>query len=784
MSTELKAISLTVSPDVSLTVLGFRLDEALGSTYELTVQLETPQADFEPVLLLGTSVTLAFERGSVAREVHGIVARTTEGDRPDDRGQRFELVVMPALKALDQRKNSRIFQEMSIPEILGAVLEGGLQPWGRCIDPLPPAAVATVQEYVVQYQETDLAFVERLMQEHGIGYYFDHAWSVPEGQEAPVGADVEVLVLFSTMDRQVGLASVGNEDGTLPVSQRGSADALANDCATRFRLHSAVVPTSAKTRVFSWLAPTAPITAATRDPSKVPGLERPVDGAVVTPEREMYEHEEPSVAYGYRSANAAGAATGTTDGQPVTDQTVLRRELHRRDALVGTGASTAITMRPFVTVDLTGNPMPDLDGEYYVTRVVHEWAAKSKGRDTRLYANHFEVLPVGVVWRPRRTRPKPRIFGLQTALVVGPAGDEIHTDEAGRIKVQFHWDRDAAGDETCSCFLRVLQSWAGPGWGTLFLPRIGMEVAVTFVDGDPDRPCVTGCFYNGDNTPPYPLPDDKTKSTIKTNSHGADGYNELRFEDQGGSEQVYLRAQRNFDEEVLVDHTTSVGGNETNSVTGDQSTTVEGNRSIAVTGDFDETVSGTETRNVTGDVTESFSANEMRTIGADQTETVTGDVTRTIGGDVHRNIAGSTSDMVMGSIAETVSGSQTTTVAGGITLSTPGTLDVTASGGFNVTAPGGINLVDASYWSVSSTAGTLAGQQSNIIGQQLNATAIKNDFNAILTTYNKLSLMAAEFDFSVVGVTGQATGVDVAEKKVTIESGGVSYEVVGTKIIN
>src|SRR5690606_20946379 len=180
----------------------------------------------------------------------------------------------------------------------------------------------------------------------------------------------------------------------------------------------------------------------------------------------------------------------------------------------------------------------------------------------------MDVIRAKTPYRPPAPR-RPVVPGPETATVVGPPGEEIHTDRHGRVKVQFHWDRQGQRNEHSSAWIRVTQGWAGTGWGFMFIPRIGMEVVVSFLGGDPDRPIVTGCVYNGANTPPYPLPDEKTKSTIKTKSSvGDDGSNELRFEDKAGSEEVYIHAQRDFNEVVKHNHSTSVKANQSNSVGG------------------------------------------------------------------------------------------------------------------------------------------------------------------------------------------------------------------------
>jgi type VI secretion system secreted protein VgrG len=186
------------------------------------------------------------------------------------------------------------------------------------------------------------------------------------------------------------------------------------------------------------------------------------------------------------------------------------------------------------------------------------------------------------------------VFGLQTATVTGPQGEEIHTDVHGRVKVLFHWDRLSAHDDSSSCWVRVAQMWAGPGWGTWFLPRIGMEVVVDFLDGNPDRPLVVGCVYNGRNGTPYPLPDEKTKSTIKTNSSvGGEGFNEIRFEDAKGAEEIFIHAQRDQNERVLNNRTRLVKGNEWVNVEGNKKVQIDGS---PVHGDPQGIVQGRETR--------------------------------------------------------------------------------------------------------------------------------------------------------------------------------------------
>ena len=201
------------------------------------------------------------------------------------------------------------------------------------------------------------------------------------------------------------------------------------------------------------------------------------------------------------------------------------------------------------------------------------------------YTNNFACIPLETQYRPRRTTPKPVIHGAQTAIVVGPPGEEIYTNEHGQVKVQFHWDREGNKDDKSSCLIRVSQLWAGANWGAMYIPRIDQEVVVDFLEGDPDRPIITGRVYHGINKPPYTLPDEKTKSTIKSDSTpGGGGFNEFRFEDKKGDEEVFLHAEKNNTIEVKADEDHTIGGNHTITIDKDDSKTVKGKQEVTGNG--------------------------------------------------------------------------------------------------------------------------------------------------------------------------------------------------------
>ncbi|NVB42449.1 type VI secretion system tip protein VgrG [Pseudenhygromyxa sp. WMMC2535] len=732
-----------------------------------TIKLHSQDLMAEPSLMLGTSATVVIERAGAIHEFSGIIERVEDGV-----GTGHELVatvtMVPALVALRHRKNSRIFQEMTIPEILEQVLGEGLGAYERAVDLGYLSGKYSTQEYTVQYQETDFDFVHRLMEEHGIGYHFIDS----DGKE--------VMTLHDSDAVYVDLLSLGNSDGMLPLVSRGDDAGLTEDLR-EFRRMSKLRSTVVRTKVFNWLSPSAGYDGESVEAAEL----ETANGASLEPEREEYIHDEPSGLSSYRSAGL--------EPDDVDHDLAIRRAVHQRDAIRCAGASTAIAMAPGARFELLDHPQPDMADQYVVVAVEHRYGSHSLGVDG--YSNIIECIPSEVEWRPERRRRRPRMPSLQTATVVGPAGEEIHTDEHGRIKVQFHWDREGQNDENSSCFVRVVQPWAGNGWGFVFLPRIGMEVAVNFIEGDPDRPMVMGCVYNGDNVPPYGLPGDKTKSTVKSNSSpGGGGFNELRFEDASGSEEIFIHAQKDFNETVLNDHNTTVGNNQTNNVDVDQTQTVHGNqsetvdgnqdmsvggnRSVVVSGDFSEEVSGSESRTVTGNVSEDFAANETRTVAGNHAETVTGNVDQTVSGNVSQTISGNLTDTVSGSMSETITGGITTTTpanlavtaAGGINMTTTGSFLVNAAGGFTVLAPGGTKTVDQDFWS-------FGGGQGAIFGFAIGYTGAKAEYTGVAMGMTGIKL-------EVTGFSNGQTGVIVKDRGLEFENAGLAAYVAAAKVYN
>lgn len=737
-------------------VEGLRALERLGEPYELTVALRTDDLAAEPAALLGQPAHVVIERDALHQELCGIVERVEEGDARDH-ALHVTLTLVPALAALRHRRTSRIFQDASIPEILAQVLGEGLGPYGRRVDAAGLRADYPPQEHTVQYRETDFDFVHRLMEEHGISYRFTS------------DGGAEIMVLGDGPTPSGELRSAGNAEGVLPMRQR-EGDAGLHEDVQGFERVSQLRPTVARTAVFDWHVP-RPLQDG-QDPSAA-ALGSP-NGAQLGPEREDYDHDEPATLHGFRTA--------PLDFAQVQRQLELRRALHQRDAVRCRGRSTATQMTPGLAFELLEHPQEDLGGRYVLVAVEHLYGTFAGSSAQSAYHNRFECIPAAVQWRPARLHPRPRIPGMQTATVVGPAGEEVFTDAHGRIKIQLHWDRAGAYDAGSSCFVRVVQPWAGNGWGTLFLPRVGMEVAVTFVDGDPDRPIVTGCLYNGTHAPPYGLPGERSRSGIKSESSpGGGGSNELRFDDAAGAEEVYLHAQKDLNEAVgndhaltvgnnqvltvAVDQTQTIGGNQVESVSGNQALTVQASREVTVLANQTTTVQGSATHTVTGAVTQTVSGGLTQTLDAGVQQTITGGMTTTVTGGLTSTVNGATTLAHNGTVTSNVTGSYNLTAVAGV--------NITAPAGMTVAAPGGVTMVDPANTT------EVHGFFDSTTGVEKSATGFSFGLKGVDISIVGLSLGLTGVSVSATGLSVSATAVEVANEPLSLKQAGVKLRNAG-----
>lgn len=653
-------------PGAPWQVRSARIVEALDTPFSMELEAalpETPTSMPEVSVLLGRNCVLTLERGGRRRRVCGLVRRVREGDN-DDQHVWTHLDVVPALWMLGLGRNSRIFEERTVPEIVETVLAGALRTYGRGVR-LELSRIYPRREYCVQYQESDLEFVHRLLEEEGIAYSFDH-----EG-------DVEMLVLHDSNAAFRVLPAAADVGGVVPYEPH-DLEVVDVEPVTSFQIVRRVAVRGVVLRDYDWTVPSRRIEVELREGEDHPDLfERLRDDVLLPGAQAGLEVAAAAIggAVGVDVAGLAGLAAPDETPEPCESyehglarsltvwsyqrpleryvahdgdgQKHIRLEAHRRRATVGEGVGRVIGFGPGLAFHLSGHPSIALDDDYRVTRVEHRCDARNESGDT--YHNRFECLQADVAYRPERRTPKPFVASIQTATVVGPPGEEIHTDEHGRIRVRFHWDRRRAFGAHGTCWVRVQQTWSGPGWGSVFLPRIGMEVVVTFLDGDPDRPLVTGCVYNGDNRHPYALPAEKSKSTIKSRTTpGGDGYNELRFEDHAGSEEIWIHAQKDWNSVVLHDLTQRVDNDRSRVVGHDESVTVGHDQSVHVAHDGSRTIDNDETVGVGRDRSvavardSSSRTGRNRSLGVEGSyrASVTGNETRDVGGNLAQRVAG------------------------------------------------------------------------------------------------------------------------------------------------
>lgn len=555
--------TLTLPGVDDIAVIDFTHREALSQPFELVLNLASRDGSLDAAELLDREASLTiWQDGEPLRRVHGIVSEFGRGDR-GHRRTFYSLVLRPALWRLSLRHNSRIFQKVDPLTIINTLCdERGITDVAFAVTRELPE-----REYCVQYRETDLAFIERLAAEEGLFYFH-------EFEDSDGGAH---RLVFSD-DPQV-LTNLGER--TYHSRAGGTAPAR-------------------HVRKLSHTARVAAATATLKDYSfKNPAY------------AQLHEHLGRDVeAHGqqtdYEHFDYPGRYKQDASGEPFTR---IRMEQLRRGAITASAESDLPELAPGVRFRLSDHDTESLNRDWQVVEVRHtgeqpqaleeDGMTHSDASGMTRYVNQVTLMPGDAPWRAT-PNPKPRVDGPQVAFVVGPEGEEIHCDEHGRVKVQFPWDRYAEPNDTASCWVRVAQGWAGGGYGSIAIPRIGHEVIVSFLEGDPDQPLVTGRTYHAVNTAPYPLPEHKTRTAIKTQTHKGEGFNELCFEDLAGEEFIYMHAQKNMELHVLnsrqkrveFDDTATIGNNSNLAVAKDRVETIDGNRDITVHTNHTEQIDG------------------------------------------------------------------------------------------------------------------------------------------------------------------------------------------------
>lgn len=505
------------SPD-KLIVDKVHMIERLSTLFEMTVEAHSKENAITFKKLVGKPASLKLTyKDDVERDFAGVVGEVRQGITDDETGfTHYTFKIYPTFWIATFNQDYKIYQNKSASDIIEEVLgENGVDMFTNKGAPKGKA----VRKYCVRYGESAYDFCARLMAEEGIFYYFT------------MSDDGDMLQLS------------GGVSNLTPI--KGSVELKFMPANTSTPWGNTIQELYLEERV-------------------VPKKSALADYDFVSPDNKLHPKTTGEGAGGevYRyPGRFFNLSTGEDLNTLQIEQLEWAKQLSR-------GRSTAPAMRAGGQFMVTSHPREDANGNYNLYEVEH--FIDIRPESTSPYYNRFVCIPDGIEFRPYPIA-KPRIHSNQIAIVTGPSGEEIHTDEHGRIKVQFYWDQYGEGDDKSSCWIRVAQLWAGSGWGFVFIPRIGMEVVVSFLEGDPDRPLVVGCVYNGNNKPPYALPDEKTKSTIHTNSSkdASDQFNEIRFEDKKDSEQLYVRAQKDYDREVMKGNRTLIihEGDDTKTIT-------------------------------------------------------------------------------------------------------------------------------------------------------------------------------------------------------------------------
>ena len=549
----------------SLTIKGFNDDlqvfsfsgtEAISTPYAFELVLVSERAFLDLESLLHQPAFLAFD--SAGTGIHGQIYAIAQG-QTSQRLTFYTLTLVPQLAYLKHRHNQRIFQKRTVEQIIGQLLEEH----GIFSDSYAFKLDTTykARDYCVQYQESDLHFIQRLCEEEGIHYHFEHS---AHGHRLVFG---DGQVAFQKLPASVPYHT---DSGLV-------AAAPAVNC---FEVQLNTRTTRSTLRDYNFETASREVVAA-------------YGPAPSTPEPDLEDYVYP------------GHFNHAQRGKLLSQRALERQRADRRQA-VGKSDQCALSSGHFMP--LSEHPYDEWNALWLLTEVSHQ------GRQPQVleehaadpgpapedgfsqgYRNHFVATPWEVFYRPPLAHKKPRVLGVQTARVTGPVNEEVHCDQYGRVKVQFHWDREGQHDDNSSCWLRVASSWAGDSYGAVTIPRVGMEVLVRYLEGDVDQPVISGCLVSSMTPTPLKLPADKTQSTLRSRSTpGGGGYNELRLEDRQGQEKIYLHAQRDMQQHIENDSRLQIDGQREETISGTSVVVLKGEDQQTVSGDRKVQVQGND----------------------------------------------------------------------------------------------------------------------------------------------------------------------------------------------
>ncbi|WP_340642399.1 type VI secretion system Vgr family protein [Photobacterium damselae] len=553
-------------------VTAFSGEDILSTPFDLSIQLASRMDVITPDDVVDKSAVLTvWQDGEIQQSWQGIVSRFIQSD-VGHHHTFYEVSLVPPLARLSLRQNSRIFQQQSVPDIIATVLqEMDIVDYAFALIRQYPQ-----REYCVQYRESDLAFIQRIAAEEGIFFHFDHSAQ-------------KNTVIFS--DDCQNLAALPT---ALPYNALAGGSTKEKHVRHLTR-HTQLRPSSATLQDRTFKNPAYRFMHCEHSKN-------------TSYQRDIYDHYDYGVFHG--------------DDNNTVSFTKIRLEALRSDAEQIEMISNVAPLLAGLKFELRDHNEPACNRDWTVVSVLHEGEQPQAleemgGEGITRYHNRVKAIQGDKLWRPLPL-VKPRVDGVTVATVVGPEGEEIYCDEFGRVKVSFPWDKYHGQDDKASCWIRVSQAWAGGQYGSMMLPRVGHEVLVSYVEGDIDRPIITGCTYNAVQKPPFALPDYKTRTVLRSNTHQGEGYNELYFEDQKGEEEIHVRAQKNLSIDVLNSKHEAITFNSIRKVGNDDAQAIAKNQTITIDGQQDIAVKG----------------NQIIKIDADKHGTVVGDWIEKVSGTV------------------------------------------------------------------------------------------------------------------------------------------------------
>lgn len=623
-----------------------QVEDRLSGLFEVVLLVRSANADIDLDAVAGMPASFTIRAGQEfpkTRQWSGIASSLTQIAVEEGGLSTYRLTIVPTMWLLTQRRNNRIFQRMSEVDIAKKLLgEWDIKPEMRLTGEYKK------RKYRVQYNESDHAFLSRMLEDAGITYFFEDA-------------DGETKLVLTDAPQSA--------EARPPIPFRDSPSDGDLEHITSVRVNRRVRPGKYLLHDQDYRRPNFKVQASAKGGT--------------SPEENLERYHYVPGSFLFQSDKGGATPVADDKGKYRADEsegatlTKKRLDAKRASARTISFQTNVLDVGPGIVMSVLDHPKAELaPGKRLLVTTL-----SFQGGQAGEWTQTCEAVDAGVPYFPAIVTPKPKVMGVETATVVGPPGEQIHVDEFGRVRVQFQWDREGSSDDNSSPYIPVSHPWAGGGFGMMNIPRVGQEVIVDFMSGDPDRPIIVGRVYTNTQKVPYTLPAAKTKSGWKSQTVGGAGYNEMSFDDQPGSELVNMQAEKDLNKLVKNDESVNVGNDRTKQVGNNDTHCVGNDRSHTIGNDETITVGNNQTITIGVNQTLTVGANQTITLPAgNQTETITGNRTFTLTGNLTETITGNSALTQVGNQTETLTGNQTETVTGNTTRTQTGSHSTTQVG--------------------------------------------------------------------------------------------------------